>query len=212
MRALSTRNDRPQQASRPFEATRDGFVMGEGAAVLILEDLAYARARGAAILAEVAGYGATSDAYHIVHLADDGEGIIRAMRLALRHAGLTPAQVNAINAHATGTPTGDPVETAAIKAVFGGPGLAPPVSASKSQFGHLLGAAGAIEAVVSMLAIQHNILPPTINFEQPDPVCDLDYVPNTPRPAPVDVVLSNSFGFGGHNVCLVFRRYPQTRP
>jgi 3-oxoacyl-[acyl-carrier-protein] synthase II len=207
MRALSTRNESPERASRPFDADRDGFVMGEGAAVLILEDLEYALARGAPILAEIAGYAATSDAFHISNLSEDGEGVARAIRLALRRAGLTYKEVSYINAHATGTPAGDPVETTAIKEVFGGRGSAPPVSASKSQFGHLLGAAGAIEAIVSILAIQHGQLPPTINLQHPDPACDLDYVPNAPRPARVDVVLSNSFGFGGHNVCLLLRRY-----
>ncbi len=207
MRALSTNNESPATASRPFDAARDGFVMGEGAATLILEDLEHAQARGARILAEVVGYGATSDAYHISNLSEDGEGVAHAIRLALRRAGLQPSDVDYINAHATSTPAGDPVETAAIKEVFGGREAAPPVSSSKSQFGHLLGAAGAIEAVVSILAIQHNTLPPTINLQSPDPACDLDYVPNVARPAKVDVVLSNSFGFGGHNVCLALRRF-----
>ena len=207
MRALSTANDRPAAASRPFDADRDGFVMGEGAAVLILEDLEHALDRSARILAEVTGYAATSDAYHISNLAEDGEGIVRAIRLALRRSGLDPAEVDYINAHATGTPAGDPVEAAAIRQVFGARGSAPPVSSTKSQFGHLLGAAGAIEAVVSVLAMQHGLLPPTINLNRPDPACDLDVVPNQPRPATVRVVMSNSFGFGGHNVCLVFRRF-----
>jgi 3-oxoacyl-[acyl-carrier-protein] synthase II len=207
MRALSTRNDDYATASRPFDADRDGFVMGEGAGVLILEDLEHAQARGARILAEYAGYGATSDANHITNLSEDGEGVARAIRLALQRAGLKPSDVDYINAHATSTPAGDPVETAAIKQVFGGRGQAPPVSASKSQFGHLLGAAGALEAIVSILAMQHNLLPATINLANPDPACDLDYVPNTTRPAELHVVLSNSFGFGGHNVCLAFRRY-----
>jgi 3-oxoacyl-[acyl-carrier-protein] synthase II len=205
MRALSTRNDDPATASRPFDAGRDGFVMGEGAATLILEDLEHAQARGARILAEVVGYGATSDAYHISNLSEDGEGVARAINLALKRGGLQPGDVNYINAHATSTPAGDPVETAAIKHVFGAG--APPVSASKSQFGHLLGAAGAVETVVSVLAIQHNLLPATINLAEPDPACDLDYVPNSVRPAQVDVALSNSFGFGGHNVCLALRRF-----
>jgi 3-oxoacyl-[acyl-carrier-protein] synthase II len=207
MRALSTANHRPAAASRPFDADRDGFVMGEGAAVLILEDLEHALDRSARILAEVTGYAATSDAYHISNLAEDGEGIVRAIRLALRRSGLDPAEVDYINAHATGTPAGDPVEAAAIRQVFGARGSAPPVSSTKSQFGHLLGAAGAIEAVVSVLAMQHGLLPPTINLNRPDPACDLDVVPNQPRPATVRVVMSNSFGFGGHNVCLVFRRF-----
>ncbi len=207
MRALSTRNEDYAHASRPFDAERDGFVMGEGAAVLILEDLEFARARGARILAELVGYGATSDAYHISNLAEDGEGVARAIRLALQRGGIAPSEVDYINAHATSTPAGDPVETAAIKQVFGGREQSPPVSASKSQFGHLLGAAGAIEAVVTVLAMQHNLLPATINLQQPDPECDLDYVPNQPRPATIEVALSNSFGFGGHNVCLAFRKY-----
>lgn len=205
MKALSTRNDDPATASRPFDADRDGFVMGEGAAALILEDLEYAQARGARILAEVVGYGATSDAVHITSV--DEYGVTRAIRLALSRAGLSPADVDYINAHATSTPAGDPVETAAIRQVFGGRESAPPVSASKSQFGHLLGAAGAIESIVCVLAMQHNTLPPTINLANPDPACDLDYVPNAPRPKELNVVMSNSFGFGGHNVCLVFRRY-----
>ena len=207
MRALSTANHRPAAASRPFDADRDGFVMGEGAAVLILEDLEHALDRSARILAEVTGYAATSDAYHISNLAEDGESIVRALRLALQRSGLDPAEVDYINAHATGTPAGDPVEAAAIRQVFGARGSAPPVSSSKSQFGHLLGAAGAIEAVVSVLAMQHGLLPPTINLNRLDPACDLDVVPNQPRPATVRVVMSNSFGFGGHNVCLVFRRF-----
>ncbi len=207
MRALSTRNEDYAHASRPFDAERDGFVMGEGAAVLILEDLEFALARGARILAEVVGYGATSDAYHISNLAEDGEGVARAIRLALQRGGLAPGDVDYINAHATSTPAGDPVEAAAIKQVFGGREQSPPVSASKSQFGHLLGAAGAIEAVVTVLAMQNNLLPATINLQHPDPECDLDFVPNHPRPAQIDVALSNSFGFGGHNVCLAFRKY-----
>ncbi len=207
MRALSTRNEDYDHASRPFDAERDGFVMGEGAAVLILEDLEFALARGARILAEVVGYGATSDAYHISNLAEDGEGVARAIRLALQRGGLAPGDVDYINAHATSTPAGDPVETAAIKQVFGGREQSPPVSASKSQFGHLLGAAGAIEAVVTVLAMQNNLLPATINLQHPDPACDLDFVPNHPRPAQIEVALSNSFGFGGHNVCLAFRKY-----
>ena len=207
MRALSTRNEDYAHASRPFDAERDGFVMGEGAAVLILEDLEFALTRGARILAEVVGYGATSDAYHISNLAEDGEGVARAIRLALQRGGLAPGDVDYINAHATSTPAGDPVEAAAIKQVFGGREQSPPVSASKSQFGHLLGAAGAIEAVVTVLAMQNNLLPATINLQHPDPECDLDFVPNHPRPAQIEVALSNSFGFGGHNVCLAFRKY-----
>jgi 3-oxoacyl-[acyl-carrier-protein] synthase II len=207
MKALSTRNDDPAGASRPFDVDRDGFVMGEGAAALILEDLEYAKARGARILAEVVGYGATSDAVHITSV--DEYGVTRAMRLAIGRAGLTPADVDYINAHATSTPAGDPVETAAIRRLFDGREHAPPVSASKSQLGHLLGAAGAIESIICILAMQHGILPPTINLANPDPACDLDYVPNAPRPQQLDVVMSNSFGFGGHNVSLVLRRYSE---
>jgi 3-oxoacyl-[acyl-carrier-protein] synthase II len=207
MRALSTRNDSPQTASRPFDASRDGFVMAEGAAMLILEDLEHAQARGARILAELVGYGATSDASHITSLAEDGEGVARALRLTLQRAGVRPEQVGYINAHATGTPVGDPVESLAVKQVFGSRDQAPPVSASKSQLGHLLGAAGAIESVLCILALQHQMLPPTINLHDPDPACDLDYVPHTARQASLDLALCNSFGFGGHNVCLLFQRY-----
>ncbi len=206
-RAVSTRNETPESASRPFDVTRDGFVLGEGGAVLILEDLEFALNRGARILAELVGYGASSDAYHITQPAEGGEGAARAMQLALRHGELDPDEVSYINAHGTSTPAGDIAETEAIKTVFGERSRTLPVSSSKSQFGHLLGAAGAIEAIVSVLAIQHNMLPPTINLHQPDPRCDLDFVPNAARPAPVDVAVSNSFGFGGHNVSLVFRRF-----
>ncbi|MFO7167161.1 MAG: beta-ketoacyl-ACP synthase II [Chloroflexota bacterium] len=205
-RAISTRNDEPTTASRPFDATRDGFVLSEGGAVLVLEALEHAQARGARILAEVAGYGLSSDAYHITQPAPGGEGALRAMRLALKHAGISPDEVDYINAHATSTPAGDIAETEAIKALLGERAYRVPVSSSKSQFGHLLGAAGAIEAIVSVLAIQNDLLPPTINYTTPDPQCDLDCVPNVARPARVDVVLSNSFGFGGHNVSLVFKR------
>ena len=183
--------------------------MGEGAATLVLEDLEFAQARGATILAEVVSYAATSDAYHISNLAEDGEGVARAIRLALKRGGLQPSEIDYVNAHATSTPAGDPVETAALKQVFGDRTSAPPISASKSQFGHLLGAAGAIEAIVSILALQHNMLPPTINLQTPDAACDLDYVPNAPRPAALNVVLSNSFGFGGHNVCVILRRFSE---
>jgi 3-oxoacyl-[acyl-carrier-protein] synthase II len=206
MRALSTRNDSPQTASRPFDSTRDGFVMAEGAAALILEDYEYALARGARIFGELVGYGATSDANHITNLSEDGEGVARAIRLALGRGKVGHDELDYINAHATSTPAGDPVETAAIKQVFGERAQSIPVSASKSQFGHLLGAAGALESIVSLLAMQHNLLPATINLGEPDARCDLDYVPNQPRPAQLDTVMSNSFGFGGHNVALIFRR------
>lgn len=204
MRALSTRNDSPETASRPFDVSRDGFVMGEGAAALILEDYEHAVSRGARILAEVAGYGASSDAVHITSV--DQGGVSRALRLALRHGDVRPEEIDYINAHATSTPAGDPVETAAIRSVFGGREGAPPVSSSKSQFGHLLGAAGAIESIVSILAMQNSMLPATINLRDADPECDLDYVPNTPRPAQIGAAMSNSFGFGGHNVSLIFRK------
>jgi 3-oxoacyl-[acyl-carrier-protein] synthase II len=206
-RALSTNNDHPQTASRPFDVTRDGFVMSEGAAVLILEDLEHARQRGAPILAELVGYGATSDAFHITQTPEDGEGAVRAMRLALARAGLAPDEIDTINAHATSTSVGDISEVEAFKQVFGERAATIPVSASKSQFGHLLGAAGSIEAIVSILTIQHGLLPATINLAEQDPRCDIDCVPNQPRPAQVATVLSNSFGFGGHNVSLVLRRF-----
>ncbi len=209
-KAISTRNDDPAGASRPFDAGRDGFVLAEGGAMLVLEDLEFARARGARILAELVGYGLSADAYHITQPAPGGEGALRSMRAALKHAGLTPDDIDYINAHGTSTPAGDIAETEAIKRLLGERAYQVPVSSSKSQFGHLLGAAGAIEAIVSILAIQENLLPPTINYTTPDPQCDLDYVPNAARPARVDVVLSNSFGFGGHNVSLVFRRYDET--
>jgi len=208
-KAISTRNDDPAGASRPFDADRDGFVLAEGGAVLVLEDLEFARARGARILAELVGYGLSADAYHITQPAPGGEGALRSMRAALQHAGLSPDDIDYINAHGTSTPAGDIAETEAIKRLLGERAYRVPVSSSKSQFGHLLGAAGAIEAIVSILAIQEGLLPPTINYTTPDPQCDLDYVPNTPRTARVDVVLSNSFGFGGHNVSLIFRRYEE---
>jgi 3-oxoacyl-[acyl-carrier-protein] synthase II len=208
-KAISTRNDDPTGASRPFDADRDGFVLAEGGAVLVLEDLEFARARGARILAELVGYGLSADAYHITQPPPGGEGALRSMRAALHHAGLSPDDIDYINAHGTSTPAGDIAETEAIKRLLGERAYRVPVSSSKSQFGHLLGAAGAIEAIVSILAIQEGLLPPTINYTTPDPQCDLDYVPNTPRTARVDVVLSNSFGFGGHNVSLIFRRYEE---
>ena len=205
-RALSTRNDDPPHASRPFDAERDGFVMGEGAAILVLEDEEHARGRGAHILGEVAGYGATADAYHITQPAEEAEGGARAMRVALRKAALKPDQVDYINAHGTSTPLNDKFETIAIKSVMGDHASRVAISSTKSMVGHLLGAAGALEAGVCLMAIQEGIIPPTINYEHPDPDCDLDYVPNKARHTKVDVALSNSFGFGGHNSCLVFRR------
>ena len=208
-RAISTRNDAPASASRPFDATRDGFVLSEGGAVLLLEDLEFALARGARILAEVVGYGLTADAFHITQPCAGGEGALRAMRLALQHAELSPDDLDYINAHGTSTPSGDIAETQAIKSLLGERAYRVPVSSSKSQFGHLLGAAGSIEAIVTILAIQNNLIPPTINYTTPDPQCDLDYVPNAARPGQIDIAMSNSFGFGGHNVSLVFRRYAE---
>jgi len=209
-RAMSTRNDDPKRASRPFDRDRDGFVLGEGAAVLVLETLEHARGRGAPILAEIVGYGLTADAYHITQPAEDGEGGARAMAMALRKAGLAPTEVDYINAHGTSTPLNDRTETQAIKAVFGEHAYRLAVSSTKSMTGHLLGAAGAIEAAFCVLAIRDQILPPTINLENPDPECDLDYVPNRARPARVRVAMSNAFGFGGHNSCLVIRAFDGT--
>lgn len=209
MHAMSRRNDDPQGASRPFDATRDGFVMGEASATLILEDLEFAKARGATILAELAGYGCTGDANHPTSPAPGGEGLVRAMRRALQKAGLRPEQVDYINAHGTSTPPNDGTETQAIKTCFGEHAYKLAVSSTKSMTGHTLGAAGAVEAVISVMAIQTGIIPPTINLHHPDPECDLDYVPNEARHATVNVAMSNSMGFGGHNVCLVFKRYEE---
>lgn len=208
-RALSTRNDAPEKACRPFDAQRDGFVMAEGAGVLVLEELDFARRRGATILAEVLGYGATADAYHITAPAPEGEGAARSMHLALQQAGLQPADVDYINAHGTSTPLNDVTETQAIKAVFGEYAYRIPISSTKSMVGHLLGAAGAVEAIACIQTILSGIIHPTINYEFPDPECDLDYVPNVPRRADVRVALSNSLGFGGHNVTLIFGRYEE---
>ncbi len=205
-RALSTRNDDPQRASRPFDRDRDGFVMADGAAVLVLEDYEHARARGARIYAELAGYGTSADAYHMTQPPPGGEGARRCMLNALRDAGLGPEDVHYINAHGTSTPAGDKAETEAIKAAFGEHAYRVAVSSTKSMTGHMIGAAGGIEAVFSILAIRDNVAPPTINLENPDPECDLDYVPNEAREMPIDVALSNSFGFGGTNGTLVFRR------
>ena len=208
-RALSTRNDAPEKACRPFDAQRDGFVMAEGAGVLVLEELDFARRRGANILAEVLGYGATADAYHITAPAPQGEGAARSMRLALQQAGLQPTDVDYINAHGTSTPLNDVTETQAIKTVFGEYAYRVPISSTKSMVGHLLGAAGAVESIVCIQTILTGIIHPTINYEFPDPECDLDYVPNVPRRASVRVALSNSLGFGGHNVTLIFGRYEE---
>ena len=207
MKALSTRNDDPEHASRPFDAERDGFVMGEGAGIVVLEAESHARERGAHIYGELAGYGATDDAHHITAPAEGGEGAARAMRIALRKAACDPSDVDYINAHGTSTPTNDRLETMAIRAVFGDAAYRMPVSSTKSMTGHMLGAAGAVESIFCLKAIQDGILPPTTNYENPDPECDLDYVPNEARREQVDVALTNSLGFGGHNVSLVFRRY-----
>jgi 3-oxoacyl-[acyl-carrier-protein] synthase II len=203
MGALSTRNDDPTAASRPFDLGRDGFVVGEGAAVLVLEEREHAVARGARILAEVAGYGATDDANHIVQPAPEGEGAARAMKLALADAGLTPPDIDYLNAHGTSTPLNEKFETQSIKGTFDESAYQLPISSTKSMTGHLLGAAGAMEAVISTLAIRDQIAPPTINYETPDPDCDLDYIPNTNRPLEIANVMSNSMGFGGHNVSLI---------
>jgi 3-oxoacyl-[acyl-carrier-protein] synthase II len=206
-RALSTRNDDPARASRPFDRDRDGFVMGEGAGVLLLESLATARARGATVLAELCAYGNAADANHITQPSEGGEGGVRAMRLALRRAGLSPDDVDYVNAHGTSTPMNDRYETMGLKTVFGDRAHRVPISSTKSMIGHLLGAAGAVEAAFCVQAIRHGVIPPTINYQTPDPECDLDYVPNEAREAPVRVALTNSFGFGGHNASLVFRAF-----
>jgi len=207
MKALSTRNDEPERASRPFDADRDGFVMGEGAGIVVLEELEHARARGAKIYGEVVGYAMTSDAYHISSPAPEGEGAARCMSLALKDAGIGPEAVDYINAHGTSTKYGDELETAAIKTVFGDHARKLVVSSTKSMTGHLLGAAGGVEGIAALLAIRDNLIPPTINLQNPDPECDLDYAPNEARSRNVNVSVSNSFGFGGTNACLVFRRY-----
>jgi 3-oxoacyl-[acyl-carrier-protein] synthase II len=207
MKALSTRNDEPKRASRPFDAGRDGFVVGEGAGILVLESLEYAQRRNANILAELVGYGMTGDANHITQPAEDGDGAFRVMSAALRDARVQPQQVGYVNAHGTSTPLGDAIETVAMKRVFGEHVRKMAVSSTKSMTGHLLGGAGGLEAGISVLALQHQMLPPTINQEQPDPACDLDYVPNQARKADVEYALSNSFGFGGTNAALVFRRW-----
>jgi len=207
MGAISTRNDDPQRASRPFDADRDGFVLGEGAGMVVLESLEHAQARGARIYGELLGYGATSDAFHITAPAEDGKGAAMAMQKALEHAGIPPTAVDYINAHGTSTLLNDASETTAIKAVFGEHAYRLAVSSTKSMIGHLLGAAGAVEAIFCLLALRDQMLPPTINYETPDPACDLDYVPNVARQAKVNVVMSNSFGFGGHNAVLVFGRF-----
>lgn len=206
MRAISTRNDEPERASRPFDAQRDGFVLAEGAGVLVLESWEHARARGAPILAEVLGYASSSDGFHVAQPDPEGQGAMRAIRWALEDAGVRPEEVDYINAHGTATPLNDVVETRAIKGVFGPHAYRVPVSATKSMIGHAMGGAGAIEAVVCVLTLRDQIIHPTINLEEPDPECDLDYVPGQARRADVRVVLSNSFGLGGQNACLVMGR------
>jgi 3-oxoacyl-[acyl-carrier-protein] synthase II len=207
MRALSTRNDEPERASRPWDRERDGFVVGEGAGILVLEDLDGARQRGAPILAEIVGYGMSGDAYHVTAPPENGDGAFRVMRNSLRDAGIGPGQVDYINAHGTSTEVGDRAETVAIKRAFGEHAYKLAVSSTKSMTGHLLGGAGGIEAGITVLAIRDQVAPPTINYENPDPLCDLDYVPNQARPMKIEYALSNSFGFGGTNGCLIFKRY-----
>jgi 3-oxoacyl-[acyl-carrier-protein] synthase II len=207
MRALSTRNDEPQRASRPWDAERDGFVMGEGAGIVILEEREHALARGARIYCEITGYGMTSDAYHITSPAEDGGGMARVMTRALKDAGLEPDDIQYINAHGTSTPVGDKTETRAIKTVWGENAHKVAISSTKSMTGHLLGAAGGLESAIAAMVVQTGILPPTINYENPDPECDLDYVPNQARQVEVRNVLSNSFGFGGTNATLIFSKH-----
>jgi 3-oxoacyl-[acyl-carrier-protein] synthase II len=208
MTALSSRNDDPQHASRPFDRDRDGFVIGEGAAVLVLESLEHALARGATILAEVNGYGSTNDAYHITAPTENGDGAALCMQNALANAGFETDKIDYINAHGTSTMLNDKSETNAIKFVFGELGYQIPISSTKSMTGHLLGASGAVEALICVKVLEEQILPPTINYENPDPDCDLDYVPNTARRADVTHIMSNSFGFGGHNATIIISQYP----
>jgi len=207
MRALSTRNDEPEKASRPFDKDRDGFVVGEGAGILILEELEFAKRRGANILAEIVGYGMSGDAYHVTSPSEDGDGAFRVMRNALRDAKLEPHQIDYINAHGTSTPLGDRLETLAIRRCFGDHAYKLAVSSTKSMTGHLLGGAGALEGGITVLSILNQIAPPTMNLDDPDPACDLDYIPNQARPMKIEYALSNSFGFGGTNGALIFRRY-----
>jgi 3-oxoacyl-[acyl-carrier-protein] synthase II len=207
MKAMSTRNDEPGRASRPFDSQRDGFVMGEGAGIVVLEELEHAKRRGATIFAEIVGYGATGDAHHMTAPAPEGEGAARAMRAAIADSGLPPESFGYLNAHGTSTPLNDKFETQAIKSVLGDHSRTIAVSSTKSMTGHLLGAAGGLETVICVLALERNTLPPTINYDNPDPDCDLDYVPNTARTVEVQAALSNSLGFGGHNVTLALSRY-----
>jgi 3-oxoacyl-[acyl-carrier-protein] synthase II len=209
MRALSTRNDEPERASRPWDKDRDGFVVGEGAGVLVLESLEAAKRRGARILAEIVGYGMSADAFHVTAPSENGEGAFRVMRNALRDAGITPDKIDYINAHGTSTEMGDRIETLAVKHCFGEHASKVAVSSTKSMTGHLLGGAGGLEAGITVMAIRDQVAPPTINYETPDPDCDLDYVPNHARPMRIDYALSNSFGFGGTNGALIFKRYTE---
>jgi 3-oxoacyl-[acyl-carrier-protein] synthase II len=209
MRALSTRNDDPQHASRPFDKDRDGFVMGEGSGICILETLEFAKSRGASIYAELVGYGLTSDAFHLTGQPEEAHGAIRSMTMALNKAGIQPEQVDYINAHGTSTPINDPTETRAVKSLFGDHAYRLAMSSTKSMTGHLLGAAGGLEAGITALAVKHQIAPPTTNLETPDPACDLDYVPHTPRPMKIRYALSNSFGFGGTNGTLLMKRFEE---
>lgn len=209
MKALSTRNDAPEKASRPFDKDRDGFVMGEGAGVLVLESLERARARGARIYSEVVGYGLTADAYHMTSPPENGEGAQRCMRMALRRAGLAPEAIDYVNAHGTSTPVGDLCEVRALKAVFGEHAARLSISSTKSMTGHLLGAAGAVESIACTLAITHGLIPPTINLDHPDEGCDLDFTAHTARERKITTCLNNSFGFGGHNASLVLRAFTE---
>jgi 3-oxoacyl-[acyl-carrier-protein] synthase II len=209
MRALSTRNDAPEKASRPWDSGRDGFVIGEGAGILVLEELEFARRRGARILAEIVGYGMSADAHHITQPAENGDGAYRVMLNTLRDAQVQPQEVDYINAHGTSTDLGDKLETIAIKRAFGDHARELAVSSTKSMTGHLLGGAGGLEAGITVLALRDQILPPTANLDNPDPECDLDYVPNYPRKADVEYAMSNSFGFGGTNGALLFRRWAE---
>jgi len=209
MRALSTRNEEPEKASRPFDRGRDGFVIGEGAGVVVLEELNRARKRGASILGEIIGFGMTADAYHITQPIQDGRGIKEAMLRALKDAGVSPREVDYINAHGTSTPLNDRVETQAIKDLFGEHAYRVPVSSTKSMTGHLLGATGGVELIACLLALNEGVIPPTINYENPDPECDLDYVPNKARELNIKTILSNSMGFGGHNAVLIVKKYEE---
>jgi 3-oxoacyl-[acyl-carrier-protein] synthase II len=205
--ALSTNNDNPTGASRPFDRLRDGFVLGEGAAMVVLEELEFAKARGANILGEVIGYGSTADAYRVTDIHPDGRGAIGCMRMALEDAGISPDQVDYVNAHGTSTTVNDKVETKACREVFGERAPKVPVSSTKSMMGHLIAAAGATELIVCLMSIRDNVLPPTINYENPDPLCDLDYIPNTAREQECNIALTNSFGFGGQNISVVVSKF-----